>query len=120
MPNFRWLDREPMMSVPGPTRGSRQHSKMSAMEGRPDGRRTRPEPPFLTRSRPRRRTETGSRMWELYAPISDCAQGLDEELRLYFRYSACEFGWCFTCLVWHHLLCENWAGVVFRLDQMNT
>jgi hypothetical protein len=20
----------------------------------------------------------------------------------------------------HHLLCENWAGVVFRLDQMNT
>jgi hypothetical protein len=45
---------------------------------------------------------------------------LDEELRLYFRYSACEFGWCFTCLDWHHLLCENWAGVVFRLDQMNT
>jgi hypothetical protein len=29
------------------TRGSRQHGKMSAMEGRPDGRRTRPKPPFL-------------------------------------------------------------------------
>jgi hypothetical protein len=30
------------------TRCSRPHSKMSPMEGRPDGRRTRPEPSFLT------------------------------------------------------------------------
>jgi hypothetical protein len=27
-----------------------KHGKMSAMEGRPDGRRTRPEPPFLTQN----------------------------------------------------------------------
>jgi hypothetical protein len=33
-----------------PTGGSRQHSKTSAMEGKPDGRRTRPEPALLTRS----------------------------------------------------------------------
>jgi len=33
------------------TCGSRQQRKVSAMEGKPDGRRTRPEPPFLTLSR---------------------------------------------------------------------
>jgi hypothetical protein len=35
-----------------PTGGSRQHGKMSAMGGEPDGRRTRPEPPHLTQTGP--------------------------------------------------------------------
>jgi len=35
----------PLLALTG---GSRRHSKMSAMEAKPDGRRTRPEPTLLT------------------------------------------------------------------------
>jgi len=53
-------------SVPGPKRRFAPAQRMSAMEGKPDGRRPRPEPALLTRSGP----DHGQQRWAGHSALN--------------------------------------------------